>query len=178
MGIFQPAMLVYQMVIFVDRICFLKPTRNRMVCCCTIFVTLALQRGSALPAYWCESWWGNLGRGGGNSAAISWNQVIYFFYICIYSNHPWPFLWELMSYLWPCQATPTPQPRIPRVLVLTEFSHCPHCGNLYMADSIFCRQCGRRRDWDESGTDILGHVCFLRWKQRWQRLWRNKDTKD
>jgi len=26
------------------------------------------------------------------------------------------------------------------------FSHCPQCGNLYMADSIFCRQCGRRRD--------------------------------
>lgn len=25
-------------------------------------------------------------------------------------------------------------------------SHCPQCGNLYMADSIFCRHCGRRRD--------------------------------
>lgn len=25
-------------------------------------------------------------------------------------------------------------------------SHCPNCGNLYMADSIFCRHCGRRRD--------------------------------
>ncbi|CAJ1452322.1 unnamed protein product [Effrenium voratum] len=25
-------------------------------------------------------------------------------------------------------------------------SHCPGCGNVYMADSIFCRNCGRRRD--------------------------------
>ncbi|CAK9106400.1 unnamed protein product [Durusdinium trenchii] len=25
-------------------------------------------------------------------------------------------------------------------------THCPQCGNLYMADSIFCRHCGRRRD--------------------------------
>ena len=55
--------------IFVDRICFLKPRKKPD--------WMLLHRGFALPAHWCESWWSNLGRGGGNSAAISQNQVIY-----------------------------------------------------------------------------------------------------
>ena len=132
---------------------------------------MLLHRGFALPAHWCESWWSNLGRGGGDSAAISQNQVIYHdilyrIYIYIHTNSyiysiylsqitPWPFLWEL-CFKWTGQAlhrTPTlSNPFLSELSSLTAHSAAISIWRtLFFVASVADEEIEMRAD------DILGH---------------------
>lgn len=43
------------------------------------------------------------------------------------------------------ERVPQPCPRDPWLLPLAQAFSCPHCGNVYAEDSLFCRKCGKPR---------------------------------
>jgi len=47
----------------------------------------------------------------------------------------------------------------PSMAVTSSSSQCPACGNMYAADSVFCRKCGRQRD--QAGSLSGGPVAII-----------------